>query len=332
LKVTDESNGLRVEDLSPKLQEFVRKGRRINRLGQPFCVKDFPELRKDKNDKKCNLFRQTIYKLRKLGWIVTVIKGWYCYYRITGENTGYEKRMITQEGMEVGTNMQDIINESSKQIPAMHDIKIKFSSKQLYKNAIKKGLTPNPQNKGIFLEKLTLARDVYAQIAIYPELVTLDISCTWEPFIYDIRGAQEFIGHVAIIYSYLVGEYQCDDFPESLDWVTTQYHLNQDGQTEFSDPKFRRTISDITGGLIREYAKRFEGKKPILRSERIFTPNCTIKELLNDMEKVGKFLYSDDFNISHLLPSQILGLNAFAQVVKQKSSYYNPTHYGVYSL
>jgi len=30
LKVTDESNGLRVEDLSPKLQEFVRKGRRIN--------------------------------------------------------------------------------------------------------------------------------------------------------------------------------------------------------------------------------------------------------------------------------------------------------------
>jgi len=59
LKVTDESNRYSIRDLSPKLQEFVKKGRRINRLGQDFCCKDFPEL----GD---NLFRQRIFKLKKL--------------------------------------------------------------------------------------------------------------------------------------------------------------------------------------------------------------------------------------------------------------------------
>ena len=67
--VTHESNGLHVEDLSPKLQEFVREGKIINRLGQDFCCKDFPEL----GD---SLFRQRIFKLRKLGWIVTTCRGW----------------------------------------------------------------------------------------------------------------------------------------------------------------------------------------------------------------------------------------------------------------
>lgn len=43
MKVTDESNAYSIDSLSPKLQEFIGKGRRINRLGQPFCVKDFPE-------------------------------------------------------------------------------------------------------------------------------------------------------------------------------------------------------------------------------------------------------------------------------------------------
>jgi len=73
LKVTDESNGLQIEDLSPKLQAFVREGKIINRLGQDFCCKDFPEL----GD---TLFRQRIFKLRKLGLIVTTCKGYHTYY------------------------------------------------------------------------------------------------------------------------------------------------------------------------------------------------------------------------------------------------------------
>ena len=325
LKVTDESNGLRIEDLSPKLQEFVRKGRRINRLGQDFCCKDFPEL----GD---TLFRQRIFKLKELGWIITTSRGWFCYYRIKGEYTGRERRTVTHEGMGVGTNMQEIINEASKQIPTIHDIKMKFPSKQLYKNAVKKGMDVNPTNKGIFLEKKTLTRDIYAKVAIYPETVTVDLSCTWEPIIYDIRGAQEFLGHLEILRLDLCSSFKTFDITNSLDWTVTHYHLNQDGQTEFSDESFHRTISDMVGGFIRIYAKMFPDNSLRMRLERICTPNCSVKEQVNDMKNLGDYLYSDKEDLSKLMPSQILTYNRLGTIIQKQASLYNPTHYGVYSL
>jgi len=327
LKVTDENNGLRIEDLSPKLQEFVvKKGRMINRLGQDFCRKDFPEIKSD------DVFRQRIFKLRKLGWIVTTCKGYHTYYRIKGEYTGRERRTITHEGMGVGTNMQDIINEASKQIPTIHDIKIKFSSKQLYKNAVKRGIVVNPTNKGIFLEEKTLAKDIYAKIAIYPETVTVDLSCTWEPIIYDIRGAQEFLSHLEILRLDLCSSFKTFDTTNSLDWIVTYYHLNQDGQTEFSDESFHRTISDMVGGFIRIYAKRFPDNSLRMRLERISTPNCTVRTQVNDMKNLGNYLYSDKEDLSKLMPSQILANNRLGTIIQEQASRYNPIHYGVYSF
>ena len=172
MNVTNRNNEYSVNSLSPKLKEIVIKGRRINRMGQLFCRKDFPEIKND------NTFRQNIYRLRKQGWIITPIRGWLSHYRIRGEHVGNERRTVTHEGMGVGTNMQEIINEASKQIPAIHNIKMKFPSKQLHKNAIKNGMTTNPSNNGILLDKLTLSRDIYAKISIYPEIVSVDIGCT----------------------------------------------------------------------------------------------------------------------------------------------------------
>jgi len=325
LKVTDESNKYRVNSLSPKLQEIVRRGKIINRLGQDFCFRDFPEI-------EHGAFRQRIRRLREKGLIVTTIRGWFSYYRIKGEYTGRERRTVTHEGMGVGANMQEIINEASKQIPTIHDIKIKFPSKQLYKNAIKQGMEVNPTNKGIFLDKLTMAKDIYAKIAIYPEIVTVDLSCTWEPIIYDIRGAQEFLGHLALLRYYLYSSFKTRDMPESLDWIVTHYHLNQDGQTEFSDESFQRTISDMTGGFIRIYAKMFPDKSLRMRLERISTPNCTVREQVNDMKNLGNYLYSDTEDLSKLMPSQILAYNKLGTIIQKQASLYNPSHYGVYSF
>ncbi len=326
MKVTNESNKYSIDSLSPKLKETVIKGRRINRTGQLFCRKDFPEIEDD------NVFRQRIYRLRKLGWIVTPIKGWLSHYRIRGEYVGKEKRTVTKEGMVVGTNMQEIINEASKQVPTIHDIKIKFSSKQLYKNAIKKGMTPNPSNKGVFLDKQTLAKDIYAKIAIYPEIVTIDLSCTWEPIIYDMRGAQELLGHLNLLQYYLYSTFNTHDVPESLDWIVTHYHLNQDGQTEFSDVSFHRTISDMVGGFIRIYAKIYPDKSTRMRLERIITPECSVKTQVNDMQNVGKYLHSGKKDISNIMPSEILSLNQFAEIVTRMSSMYNPLQGGFFSL
>ena len=325
LKVTDESNGLHVEDLSPKLQEFVREGKIINRLGQDFCCKDFPEL----GDSS---FRQKIYKLRKLGWIVTTCRGWFSYYRIKGEYTGWERKDLTHEGMGVGTNMKNIINEASKKIPSIHDIKIEFKSEKTYQNAIKVGKIPNPKNKGIFEDKLWVSGHTYAKIAIYPKKVVIDIACTYYPIIYDFKGALKLIKSVTVIEDYLIIHYHPRDMPNNLDWVVTHYHLNQDGQTEFSGTPYHRTISDFTGGFIREYSKRFSDASTRERKERIITPETTVRNQANDMNNLGNYLYSDKEDLSKIMPSQILAYNRLGTIIQKQASLYNPTHYGVYSL
>jgi len=326
LKVTDESNAYSIDSLSPKLREFVKKGRIINRLGQDFCCKDFPELVGK------SLFRQRIFKLRKLGWIVTTCKGYHTYYRIKGEYTGWERRDITHEGMGVGTNMKNIINETSKKIPAIHDIKIEFKSEDTYHNAIKLGKIPNPKNKGIFEDKLWVSGHSYAKIAIYPKKVVFDIGTTHYPIVYDFRGALKLIKSVTIIEDYLIKQYCPRDMPNNLDWIVTHYHLNQDGQTEFSGTPYHRTISDFTGGFIREYSKRFPNASTRERKERIITPETTVRNQANDMNNLGNYLYSEKEDLSKIMPSQILGFNRLGAIIEKQASLYNPAHYGVYSL
>ena len=321
MTVTNESNEYSISQLPPKLKEFVKRAQVIHRLRDDFCFRDFPELTH-------GAFRQNVSRLRKLGLIVTTVKSWFSYYKIKGEHTGRTRRTVTNEGMGVGTNMQEIINEASTQIPTMHDIKIKFSSNQLYKNAVKQGMIPNKQNKGIFLETITLSRDVYAKVAIYPTTVSIDIGCTWEPIIYDIRGTQELIGHLNLLHYYLYSTFHTHDVPESLDWIVTHYHLNQDGQTEFTGKPFERTFSDIVGGFSRMYTKRFPDGTHRIRSERIFTPNTSVKNQIEDMQNVGKFIHSDKRDISNIMPSQILSLNHFVESFEKMQSMYNSMHSG----
>ncbi|WP_428324351.1 hypothetical protein [Nitrosopumilus sp.] len=325
MKVTDQCNNHSINSLSPTLKEFAKKIQRKNRLGHDVCVRDFPEL-------KAGTFRQRIGRLKEKGLIINTSKGTFCYYKIRGEYTGKTKRSVTKEGMVVGTNMQEIINEASKQIPTIHDIKIKFPSKQLYKNLLEKGMHPNPSNKGIFLEKQTLVKDIYAKIAVYPEIVAIDLSCTWNPIIYDIRGAQEFLGHMEILRAFLFHNYKTYDMPNSLDWIVTYYHLNQDGQTEFSGESFHRTISDMVGGFIRIYAKKFPDGTTRMRLERIITPECSVKTQVNDMQNVGKYLESDKRDISNIMSSEILSFNQFAKTVERLSLMYNPSQGGFFSL
>jgi hypothetical protein len=325
LKITDKNNTLHNDSLTRKEQEFVNRGRELNRLRGAFCYHDFPEL------SKCS-FRQMILKLRRKGMIITVDKSNPCYYKIKGENIGRERKDITHEGMGVGTNMQYIINEASGQIPSLHDVKIKFSSTQLYKNAIKLGKTKNKQNGGIFEKNILITNEITTSIAIYPKTVTVELTSTYYPIICDIIGAQKLIEILTFIKFYLFEKYRAKDIPDPLEWIATHYHLNQDGQTEFIDKEFHRTISDITGGFIRVYAKKFSDGTCRMRTERIFTPNVSIKEQVEDMVNVGNYLHSEKNDISNILPSQMLTLNKFASIVAKMSSMYNPTQSGFFSL
>ena len=321
MKLTDVINGVRVSELTGGERIILEKGIQINRAGFDFTCFDFRQYGQ-------NWFRQYLHKLRKRGLIVRTVDGRPCSYRIKGENTGTERKDITLEGMGVGTNMQQIINESSKQLPFLHDIKIKFLSTQLHRNAVKLGEIPHKDNKGIFEKDVHINRFITATIAIYPKSVSIDISSTYYPLIYDIRGAQELLEHITFISILLRSKYKARDIPDPLDWIATHYHLNQDGLTDLSDTEFHRTLSDLTGGFIRMYAKKFPDGTHRMRSERIFTPNITIKEQINDMKNVGNYLHPNDGDISNIIPSQILALNQFAHIVTKISSMYNPTHNG----
>lgn len=326
MKVTDQNNEYNINSLSPKLREFVRKAIRINRMGHDFCRADFPEIKKD------STFRQTIFKLRKLGLIVTVSNGWFAYYRIKGEYTGFERKDITHEGMGVGTNMKNIINETSKQIPSIHDIKIEFNSADTHRNAVKSGRVPNSKNQGIFESKIYVSGHSYVKIAIYPKKVVFDIGTTYYPVVYDLRGALKLIKSVTIVEDYLIMKYKPKDLPNCLDWIVTHYHLNQDGQQEFSGVPYHRTIADISGGFIREYSKRFPDGTTRERKERIITPECTVKTQLNDMNNLGNYLYSDKEDLSKIMPTQILGFNRLGSIIQKQASVYNPIHTGVIFL
>ncbi len=325
MKITDENNTIQDNRLTLKEQAFVNRGREINRLRGAFCYRDFPELTK-------NSFRQMIHTLKQKGMLIRVVKSNPCYYKIKGEDIGWIREDLTHEGMGVGTNMQYIINEASGQIPSLHDIKITFPSTQLYKNAIKLGKIKNKHNGGIFEKNIQITNEITASIAIYPKTVMIELASTYYPIIYDFQGALKLLEILTNIKNSLIMTYQAKDIQDPLEWIATHYHLNQDGQTEFSDKEFHRTISDITGGFIRFYAKKFPDGTCRMRVERVFTPNVSVKDQIQDMVNVGNYLYSEKKDISNILPSQMLGLNQFASIIAKMSLMYNPTQSGVFSF
>ncbi len=324
MKITDKNNTLH-NSLTRKEQEFVNRGRELNRLRGAFCYHDFPELSKGS-------FRQMILKLRKKDMIITVSKSNPCYYKIKGENIGWERKDITHEGMGVGTNMQHIINEASGQIPSLHDIKMKFLSTQLYKNAIKLGKIKNKHNGGIFEKNIPITNEITASVAIYPKTVIIELASTYYPIIYDISGALKLLEYLTFIKIHLHEKFSIKKIPDPLEWIATHYHLNQDGQTEFIDKEFNRTISDITGGFIRVYAKKFPDGSCRMRVERVFTPNVSVKDQIQDMVNVGNYIYSEKEDISNILPAQMLTLNKFASIAAKNASIYDPLQSGVFSF
>ncbi|TAK16093.1 MAG: hypothetical protein EPO37_08995 [Nitrosarchaeum sp.] len=207
--------------------------------------------------------------------------------RIKDDYAGSKLKKTTEEGIGVSTTMQQIINESSSQIPALHDIRIKFPSKQLHQNAVKAGKIPNSRNKGIFEKGINVSKDITANIAIYPKSVTVELACTYNPISYDSKGAEELLKHVTFISDFLSKTYRAQDIPNILEWIVTYYHLNQDGAIELSGEQFHRKISNIAERGTTEYAKSFPDGKQYMRSESIITPNIFLKDQLKNMQIVG---------------------------------------------
>lgn len=284
VSLTDVCNGLH----GKQIQEFAITGRSINRQDDYFCCHDFPKVTEGN-------YRQLILRLRPI--LVCEIKGNPCYYRFRDEKTSFDRDDLTLEGMVVGTNMDKILRDVKNQPPAIHDIKLKFTSKQLHPYLTKIcQYKVNPQNKGIFFPQIKIERHIVADIAIYPSTIVIDIGCTYKPIVYDVKGSLKLIGIVQDIYSSLIYDTngKVSDIPYPLDWTVTNYHFNRDSMEEYSGLAFTRSFEDFAGGVIRYYCKEFPDGKRKLRQEKIRSPKCSVQEEIKNMERADKYLYSDE--------------------------------------
>ena len=48
---------------------------------------------------------------------------------------------------------------------------------------------------------------------MFPKSIFVDIGCTWKLIIYDIRDAQEFVGHAEVIHVYLYSQFCINEIP-----------------------------------------------------------------------------------------------------------------------
>ena len=76
------------------------------------------------------------------------------------------------------------------------------------------------------------------------------------------------------------------------------------------------------------YTKRFPDGTHRMCLERIFTPNTSVKNQIEDMQNVEKFIHSDKKDISNIMTSQILSLNHFVESFEKMQSMYNSMHSG----
>ena len=191
----------------------------------------------------------------------------------------------TIRGTGVAPSIQNAVDEANKQNKAMHDFRIRCPSKKIFENAVKMGTEPHPKNSGIFENAIHVTEEITTNIAIYPKMVDITLGCTQNPIPYNAKGAKQLLEHLVLINNVLSETYQAYDNPDPSEWIVFYYHLNQDGTIKLSKEKLCRTITDSSGGKIREYAKDFDDSTTRMRSELTITDKISLGELLEDMEK-----------------------------------------------
>ncbi len=273
-RVTSDYNALPCK--TKKQQDFMTRALSINLEGRPFTSSDFPEY-SDTN------FRQMKLKLK--GRIELVSRSSCGFYKVKGVILGSKKPLITSEPMGVGKSIIPLLESLKEQPPAIHDVKIQFSSENLHKILKEKGYEVNPNNGCIILE-IPISHNLKAKILVYPKTIQINFACTSKPLVYDIRGAIDLSVTIGRVQQYLVDltEGSIKMTPPQK-WICKQYHFGKDGTENLSGPKFEYTMDDVTVGMIRCYSKEMPDGKIIPRVEQIKMPNTTLDEEVQNMIK-----------------------------------------------
>ena len=183
----------------------------------------------------------------------------------------------------MGVNCAEFLASLDVATPAIHDIKIKFTS-DLHQYLSKNNFTQNPCNKGIYIEIPTAVKNFVIKAHVYPETTHIDIGCTFDPIPYTPDGVTIFSSMLHHIREILLrASNDKATVPFTDDWVITQRHFGKDGSVEYSGEAFHVAFRSQTEEMMRAYIKIMPDGRKISRIEKIDTAKNSFHEELQRM-------------------------------------------------
>ncbi|NQW12585.1 MAG: hypothetical protein HQ481_22195 [Alphaproteobacteria bacterium] len=237
-----------------------------------FSSSDFPEITP-------NNFRQYISRLKN--FIEVDIKSSCYYYRVKNVPLSRHEEIVTDDPM--GDRLLLMLQHIKEQPVAIHNIKIKFESNLYSVLSQNPNIKINSINKGIILN-FELISNYRTKFVIYPNIIQIDIACTYTPVLYNIQGAFLLNSLLTLIRQRLteLGNDQVD-ISNFNDWILTHYHFGRDGKEEWNGKSFHITVKDALNQLVRYYSKEMKDKKRYGRMEIVKSPKIKISEELEKM-------------------------------------------------
>ena len=274
------------EQLGKGGRNFINKAIRINQDGEPFTYADFEGSGKDR-------FKQYVYNLRHAGLIEVIEKSSLAYYRVKGFRLKayWEKLTTKATGVSIrDTERSSFSTENILQFlkdylrdldyPALHNIRLHFYDDYLYHTyeQMKEKLDPIftqyiPRNKS-FIIRPDFRWEPYcsAQIILTPnKLVQIIIKNTFKPIAYDENGIYELNVKLGEIREYL--RYYSNDIPRVSNWLFVRADFGRDCKRPLNKLFPAMEFRDLTGALVRLYAKEWPDGTSRLRLEKNISPN-----------------------------------------------------------
>jgi len=275
-------------------KKIVNKAIRINQNGEPFCLHDFKEL-----DKK--YYKNLMFQLRKIGFIEVVEKTSFAYYKVKGFTLKHYWEKSAQNPTELSIRKDEVYkylleNIDDLESPALHNIRLHFHVDYIHhfvKSALDKGIVNVqhiPQNNSFIIKpKFSWGNYFTVQILVTPkDLVQIIINNTFKPIAVDEDGIYDLCSKLGTIREYL--SRFSNDIPQVSSWLFVRADFGRDSKRPihrmFPEVQFR----DISGALVRMYAKKWPDNQRRIRVEKNIKPEKDIQMIVEGVLSSEKIL------------------------------------------
>lgn len=282
-------------------KRFINKAIRINQAGEPFSFMDFPEITK-------NSFKQYVFQLRHCGLIEVISKSVFAQYRVKGFrlNDFWEKLTTNPTEVTISNNKnsrpdQENIHQYIQEYftdldsPALHNIRLHFYDDNLY-NIIESSLLESksytihfsPRNKSYIIDReFSWESNCSVKIILTPKkLVQIIIKNTFRPLAYDEHGIYELYAKLGEVRNYLM-KYS-PNIPPVSRWLFVRADFGRDCKKPLNRMFPAMEFRDLSGVLVRIYAKSWPDGTTRLRCEKNITPNMQVIEILGNLKEENK--------------------------------------------